>query len=70
MPAEPVTAEYTAADQGALEGELLALAAGVAEGRFEPTARPHRGLCADCPGRPALCSWGEEHTLAEPAQAG
>ena len=65
-PGEPVTAEYTAADQGALEAELLTLAAGVAEGRFEPTARPHRGLCADCPGRPALCSWSEEHTLAEP----
>ena len=33
------------------------------EARFEPTAAPHRELCADCPGRAALCSWDEERTL-------
>ena len=57
---------YTAADMPDLEAELRELTAGVSEGRFEPTAEPHRGLCADCPGRPALCSWDEERTLAEP----
>ena len=64
-PDEPVTAVYEAAEAGALEAELGELTAGVSEGRFEPTAQPHRGLCADCPGRPALCSWDEERTLAE-----
>ena len=66
-PDEPVTSAYTEADVPALEDELRELTAGVSEGRFEPTAEPHRGLCADCPGRPALCSWDEERTLAEPA---
>ena len=66
-PGDPVARTYTAADLPALEAELRDLAAGVSEGRFEPTAEPHRGLCADCPGRPALCSWDEERTLAEPA---
>ena len=51
------------------EDELRALAAGVSAGRFEPTAKPHRGLCADCPGRPALCSWDDAHTLAEESPA-
>ena len=68
-PDEPVARTYTGADMPALEAELRELAGGVSEGRFEPTAEPHRGLCADCPGRPALCSWDEERTLAEPAAA-
>ena len=38
------------ADAGALETELLGLARGVVEGRFEPAAEPHVGLCGDCPG--------------------
>jgi hypothetical protein len=33
-------------------------------GRYEPTATPHRDLCADCPGRRALCSYPESVTLA------
>ena len=33
------------------------------EGRFEPSAEPHRELCADCPGRAALCCWDEHSTL-------
>jgi ATP-dependent helicase/nuclease subunit A len=64
-PAEPVSAHYGAAEAAALEAQLLGLAGGVLGGRFEPTDRPHRELCALCPGRPALCSWDEEHTLAE-----
>jgi ATP-dependent helicase/nuclease subunit A len=63
-PDEPAGALYEAADLVRLEGELLDLARGVVDGRFVPTAHPHRELCADCPGRPALCSWTEEHTLA------
>ncbi|HYN50046.1 MAG TPA: UvrD-helicase domain-containing protein [Thermoleophilaceae bacterium] len=64
-PDEPAAARFEAADLARLEGELLELARGVVDGRFEPTAEPHRELCADCPGRPALCSWSEEHTLSE-----
>jgi len=64
-PAEPVSAVYAAADLPRLEQELLGLAEGVIEGRFEPTAEPHRELCATCPGRAALCSWDESRTLAE-----
>jgi len=63
-PGEPVGAVYTAADITALEEQLRELAAGVSAGIFEPTDSPHRGLCADCPGRPALCSWDEEHTMS------
>jgi len=64
-PEDVVSAVFGAGDAPRLELELLDLARGVVEGRFEPTQSPHRGLCADCPGRPALCSWDEEHTLAE-----
>jgi ATP-dependent exoDNAse (exonuclease V) beta subunit len=65
-PGEPVTVSYTAGDADRLEAELLETARGLAEARFEPTANPHRELCGNCPGQPALCSWGPERTL-EPA---
>jgi ATP-dependent helicase/nuclease subunit A len=65
-PDEPVTVTYVAGEADRLEAELLELARGVVEARFEPTADPHRELCATCPGQPALCSWGPERTL-EPA---
>ena len=65
-PGEPAVAAYAAADEPRLEAELLELARGVVEGRFVPTAEPNRELCADCPGRAALCSWPEERTLAAP----
>jgi ATP-dependent helicase/nuclease subunit A len=62
-PGDPVVATYSASDVEGLENELLSLARGVAEARFEPTPNPHRELCANCPGQPALCSWGPERTL-------
>jgi ATP-dependent exoDNAse (exonuclease V) beta subunit len=62
-PDDPASATFDAADAQRLEEELLGLAAGVVEGRFEPAAEPHWDLCADCPGRAALCSWDEEQTL-------
>jgi len=61
---EPVSVTFRADDLPRLESELLALAGGVIDGRFEPSDRPHRELCATCPGRAALCSWDEERTLA------
>ena len=64
QPDRPAAATYEKADAGTLEAELLELARGVVEGRFEPTAEPHAELCATCPGRAALCSWDEERTLS------
>jgi ATP-dependent exoDNAse (exonuclease V) beta subunit len=66
QPERTAAATFDAADAERLEGELLELARGVVDGRFEPAARPHRELCADCPGRLDLCSWSEEHTLSAP----
>ena len=54
---------FEAADAERLERELLGLAQGVMEGRFEPSAEPHFALCADCPGRAALCVHEPELTL-------
>ncbi|MGH2803976.1 MAG: hypothetical protein ACRDL4_13165, partial [Thermoleophilaceae bacterium] len=64
QPERPAAAAFEAAETGRLEAELLELAGGVVEGRFEPAAEPHLELCATCPGRAALCSWPEERTLA------
>jgi ATP-dependent helicase/nuclease subunit A len=62
-PDEPAVAKYDAADMDMLERELLELARGVVEGRFEPSPEPHFSLCADCPGRAALCVHDQELTL-------
>ncbi|HKP20783.1 MAG TPA: PD-(D/E)XK nuclease family protein, partial [Thermoleophilaceae bacterium] len=61
-PDQPAVAMYESADAERLERELLKLAQGVVEGRFEPSAEPHFALCADCPGRAALCVHDEELT--------
>ena len=68
-PDEPVSRTYTRDDAPALADALLQLAAGVLEERWPVTPHPHRDLCGDCPGRPALCSWPEEATL-RPYDAG
>jgi ATP-dependent exoDNAse (exonuclease V) beta subunit len=62
QPDAPARREWAAADAPALEAELLELAAGVIEGRFEPAAEPHLHLCAQCAGRPSLCSWDQAAT--------
>ncbi|MET0614087.1 MAG: UvrD-helicase domain-containing protein [Thermoleophilaceae bacterium] len=62
-PDEPAVALYESADAERLERELLKLVQGVVEGRFEPSAEPHFSLCADCPGRAALCVHEPELTL-------
>jgi RecB family exonuclease len=69
-PAEPVTHTYTAADAPALAEHVTGLARGMLDGHHPVAANPHRELCGDCPGRRALCSWPEEATLREPAEAG
>jgi ATP-dependent helicase/nuclease subunit A len=65
-PDEPAVAVYAAADAERLERELLDLARGVVEGSFVPSDEPHAGLCADCPGRAALCVHPPELTLRAP----
>jgi ATP-dependent exoDNAse (exonuclease V) beta subunit len=62
QPDRTVTREWKAADEETLERELLELAGGVIEGRFEPAPQPHLHLCAQCAGRPTLCSWDEQQT--------
>ena len=66
VPDRPVTAAFAPDDVPSLERRLLALAAGVVEGRFEPSETPNRELCHRCPGRPALCRWPLERTLGDP----
>jgi ATP-dependent helicase/nuclease subunit A len=65
-PDEPAVAAFAAADGERLEAELVELARGVVESSFAPASEPHYELCADCPGRAALCSWGPERTLRAP----
>jgi ATP-dependent helicase/nuclease subunit A len=64
-PREPVSERFEPADAERLEGELLALAAGMLAGEYPVTDHPHRELCLTCPGRRALCSHPEELTLRE-----
>jgi ATP-dependent helicase/nuclease subunit A len=70
-PEEVLSVRYTSADLGELEASLAGLAGPLLAGEFAVAARPHRGLCATCPGRARLCSWPESVTLgggpAEPA---
>ena len=54
-PAEPVTAAFTRPTPPPSPSASHELASGLLEGRYEVTATPHRDLCADCPGRAALC---------------
>ncbi|MGH2944467.1 MAG: hypothetical protein ACRDLN_17030, partial [Solirubrobacteraceae bacterium] len=68
-PREPVAARFDAGDAERLEAELLSLAAGLLAGEYPVTATPHRELCLTCPGRRALCSYGEEVTLRPRAEA-
>jgi ATP-dependent exoDNAse (exonuclease V) beta subunit len=65
QPDQPAAATFDAGDVARLERELGELAAGALAGEFPVTDRPHRGLCATCPGRAALCSYPEELTLRE-----
>jgi ATP-dependent helicase/nuclease subunit A len=70
-PADPVTTVYDAPDLDQLDSQLRDLVAPAAAGSFLPTPNPWRGLCADCPAQPGLCSWPPERTLApEPLAVG
>jgi ATP-dependent helicase/nuclease subunit A len=65
-PDAAVSRSYVAADAPELAARLSGLAGGLLAHEFPVAAEPHRDLCGDCPGRRALCSWGEEMTLRPP----
>ena len=66
-PEEPVLATLDATAIEAGRERIEAVAAGIRDGRFEATSRPHRRLCHDCPARDHLCPHGKELTgRAEP----
>jgi ATP-dependent helicase/nuclease subunit A len=67
--ANPVSAVYEASDLEDLDRQLRDVAAPVAAGSFIPTPQPWRGLCADCPGQPGLCSWPPERSLVASPRA-
>jgi ATP-dependent helicase/nuclease subunit A len=63
-PDRPVERVFDPDDLNEARGRIEGLIAGVAAGRFEVTAEPHRALCLDCPARERLCSHPPERTLA------
>ncbi len=69
-PEEPVVRDHDEQAVAATRERLEALAAGIAAGRFEVTANPHRELCQDCPARPRLCVYETVQTMAEPEAGG
>jgi RecB family exonuclease len=62
-PGEPVTVTYDHTQAPELAARLQNLATGILEHRYPVTQHPHRDLCAECPGRAALCSHPESVTL-------
>jgi ATP-dependent exoDNAse (exonuclease V) beta subunit len=64
-PGEPVGRTFTQRDSPALAERILQLAKGVLQAEYPVTGTPHRDLCEDCPGRPALCSYDESMTLRD-----
>jgi ATP-dependent helicase/nuclease subunit A len=65
-PETPVTRTYTQADAPDVADRINRLATGILTHAYPVTKTPHRELCGDCPGRTALCSYGEEETLRPP----
>jgi ATP-dependent helicase/nuclease subunit A len=66
-PEQPVCATYGRDDIGALERELLALAAGALLGEFPVADEPCVSICNGCPGEGGLCSWPIEMTRRQAA---
>ncbi|HEY2436931.1 MAG TPA: PD-(D/E)XK nuclease family protein, partial [Solirubrobacteraceae bacterium] len=66
-PEHPVSASFGRDDIGALEGELLALAAGALRGDFSVTDEPCLSVCDGCPAEGGLCSWPLEMTRRQAA---
>ena len=64
-PNEPVGVRFEQSERESLLAQLCERVARARAGGFLVSANPHRGLCLTCPGRSALCSWSEAHTLRE-----
>jgi len=64
-PESCVSSRYDAAQQAELEQHLRERLERARSRGFAVSEFPHRALCASCPGRGKLCSWGEEQTLSE-----
>src|SRR2546430_7939738 len=64
-PEQWVSARFGADKRAALEEELARRIASARASGFAVSREPHRGLCERCPGRSALCSWDEAHTMRE-----
>ena len=64
-PEEPVLASFEAEQGPLLRAQLLERMRILREQGFSVAEVPHRGICASCPGRGTLCSWGETHTSRE-----
>ena len=62
-PDAPAVTVYETGDAGALADEILSSAEALLGGAFPVSGRPHRELCATCPGRGGLCSWPEDVVL-------
>jgi ATP-dependent helicase/nuclease subunit A len=62
-PDAPVSVTYDHTQAPELAARLQRLATGILEHRYPVTQAPHRDLCAECPGRAALCSHPESVTL-------
>jgi hypothetical protein len=55
-PDHPVADRYEHTDLDQARDRVEELLGRLAEGRFEVTHEPHKGLCHDCPARERLCS--------------
>ncbi len=67
-PREWASARFEADRLGSLQESLKERLRSALETGFAVSPRPHRGLCASCPGRSRMCSWPDSATMA-PAPA-
>ncbi len=65
QPARMIAVRYKPAQRDLLRARLLDRLRRARENGYAVSDDPHRALCLTCPGRGALCSWGESRTLAE-----
>src|SRR5437762_7996192 len=61
-PQSCVSSRHDAAEQAELKRRLRERVERARSRGFAVSERPHRALCASCPGRGTLCSWGEQQT--------
>ena len=64
-PERMVSARYRAEQREQLRAQLIERVERLRARGFAVAAEPHMALCLTCPGRAALCSWGESRTMRE-----